>query len=331
MPSDRGFFGQLSWAKRSASALGLDGVVELCERVVLLHEAQFLLHHLLGEPFVAIDVDLDSERQPGLQANVDQAELGIEEVVIEDPLLPGSADELGPVGTRHKREGRTRLLGAEDTDKSLGDTLVADEVLGPLVLAELAGAIQVDSASLPRPALSMRDETVRVLRRHGFHEVGAANFQNAIDEVFEFAGSRQGQMALEDDAVKTGEHGDDQAGKLGDEARQRLHGVLLQKGSSTNPILRVERRLCSTYLVVGVGVGLGVGVGVGVGVGARLEAGARVRAGIHLHLNLSPTLTLNLTLALPPLPGPNLPPHLALPWRLSRPFHGRPSLPSIQG
>ena len=82
-------FGQLSLAKRSAS-VGLVGVVELGERVVLLHEAQLLLHHLLGQPFVAIDVDLDGEREPGLQADVDQAELGIEEVVVEDPLLPAS-------------------------------------------------------------------------------------------------------------------------------------------------------------------------------------------------------------------------------------------------
>jgi hypothetical protein len=40
---------------------------------------------------------------------------------------------------------------------------------------------------------------------------------------------------LEDDAVKTGENGDDQAGKLGDEARQRLHGVLLPKGLVQTP------------------------------------------------------------------------------------------------
>jgi hypothetical protein len=37
-------------------------------------------------------------------------------------------------------------------------------------------------------------------------------------------------MALEDDAVETGEHGDDQTGKLGDEARKCFHGVLLRKG-----------------------------------------------------------------------------------------------------
>jgi hypothetical protein len=39
-------------------------------------------------------------------------------------------------------------------------------------------------------------------------------------------------VALEDDAVEALEHGDDQAGKPGDEARQRLHGVLLQAESS---------------------------------------------------------------------------------------------------
>src|SRR3954454_15281916 len=56
-------------------------------------------------------------------------------------------------------------------------------------------------------------------------------------------------MALEDDAVKTGEYSDDHAGKLGDEARQRLHGVLLRTGAGANPILAGGRRSCSTYLV----------------------------------------------------------------------------------
>jgi hypothetical protein len=57
------------------------------------------------------------------------------------------------------------------------------------------------------------------------------------------------EMALEDHAVEAGEHGDDQAGKLGDEARQPLHGVPLRVGASANPILAGGRRLCSSYLV----------------------------------------------------------------------------------
>src|SRR5262249_51358897 len=49
-------------------------------------------------------------------------------------------------------------------------------------------------------------------------------------------------MALEDDAVETGEHGDNQAGKLGNEARQRLHGVLLWNGAGATRILKEKRR-----------------------------------------------------------------------------------------
>jgi hypothetical protein len=174
---------------------------------------------LLGQPFVAIGVVLDGERQSALQANVDQAEPGIEEVVIEDPLLSVSTDELGPLRARHECEGRTGFLRAEDDDKSLGDALVSEEILGPFVLSELAGARFVGATGLPSPDLGVLDQAVGVLGRQSFPEIGAANFQNAIDEVFEFAGSRQGEMALEDDAVKTGEHGDNQAGKLGNEAR----------------------------------------------------------------------------------------------------------------
>ena len=94
---------------------------------------------------------------------MDQAELRIKEVIIEDSLLPGSADELGPFRARHECEGRTSFLSAEDTNESLGDALIADEVVGPLVLAELPCAIHVGSAGLPRPALGMRDQAVGVL------------------------------------------------------------------------------------------------------------------------------------------------------------------------
>ena len=58
-----------------------------------------------------------------------------------------------------------------------------------------------------------------------------------------------GQIALEDDTVKTREHSDDQAGKLHDEARKRLHGVLLQDGCLDNTILAAERRFCLFFLV----------------------------------------------------------------------------------
>ena len=122
-------FRPVELGKAVGEALGLDRIVELDKRVVLLHEAQFFLRHLLGKPFVAIDVELDDERQPGLQTNVDQSELGIEEVIIKDPLLPKSTDEPRTIGTRYECKGGTRFLGGEDADEPLGDALIADEVL----------------------------------------------------------------------------------------------------------------------------------------------------------------------------------------------------------
>src|SRR5262249_55501136 len=200
-------------------------------------------------PLRAIDVDLDGEREPSLQADGDQAELGIEEVVVEDPLLSGSADELRPIGAGDQRQGGAGFWGAEDADESLGDALVADEVLGPRVLAERAGAILGGAAGLRRPFPGLLDQAIGVLGGDRLHEIGAADLEDAIDEGLEFAGSGQGEMALEDDAIKTGEHGDDQTGKLGDEARQRLQGVLLRSGARANPILKAGRRFCSSYLV----------------------------------------------------------------------------------
>ena len=62
------------------------------------------------------------------------------------------------------------------------------------------------------------------------HEVAPPDSEDMIDEPLERRPLGDGQLALEDDAVEAGEHGDDQLGKLGDEARQRLHGVVLRIG-----------------------------------------------------------------------------------------------------
>ena len=114
---------------------------------------------------MAVDVDLDGERQPGLQANVDQPDRGIEKVIIKHPLLPRSADEFGSFGTGNQREGRTGLQGTEDADEALGDTLFADEAPCPFLLAEPACAINVGASRFALPVLGVLDQAVGVLRR----------------------------------------------------------------------------------------------------------------------------------------------------------------------
>jgi hypothetical protein len=81
------------------------------------------------------------------------------------------------------------------------------------------------------------------------HVVAATDLEDVIDEDFEGWPVGGLEVALLNHAVEAGEHGGDQAGKLGDEARRRPDGVLLRDAASANPILTGGRRLCSSSLV----------------------------------------------------------------------------------
>jgi hypothetical protein len=117
-------------------------------------------------------------------------------------------------------------LGAKDADEPLEDALVADELEGPFVLAKLASAIHVGATSLPRPGPRMLNQTLRVLGRHEFNEVAAANLQNEIDKAFEFVGRSQGQMALEEDTVEAVQSANDEAGELDQKGPSCVQGIL---------------------------------------------------------------------------------------------------------
>ena len=136
--------------------------------------------------------------------------LRIEEVVIENPLLPGSAHELRSAGARYECEAGAGFQGAEDADESLGELPWSRMRLwAHSSLRELAGAIDVVTTGVLRPVAGyMSDQAVGVLRCHGFHDVGSADLRNAIDKLLGFGRRRQYQMALEDDPVETREYGD---------------------------------------------------------------------------------------------------------------------------
>src|SRR5271157_5684738 len=60
-----------------------------------------------------------------------------------------------------------------------------------------------------------------------------ANLQNTIDEVFEFARSRHGEVPLENDPVEAMKGADDEAGELDQEARYCAHGILPRMVATT--------------------------------------------------------------------------------------------------
>ena len=76
------------FAEAVCEGLGTLRIVELGEGVVGLNEAEALLVHLPSEPVVAIDVDLNGEREAGFLTDVNEAEVGIEKVMVQDAKGP---------------------------------------------------------------------------------------------------------------------------------------------------------------------------------------------------------------------------------------------------
>src|SRR6185369_11607594 len=90
-------FGPIEGGETIGLALRFDGFVELGKGVALEDEAHVQTGHLLGEPVVAVDADLQREGGPGLQADVDEPQLFIEKVVVENALPPRLGYEAWPL------------------------------------------------------------------------------------------------------------------------------------------------------------------------------------------------------------------------------------------
>ena len=131
-------------------------------------------------------------------------------------------------------EAGAAFLAAEDADQPFADRPLSQELVNELILAVGALEVVVVGAGLLGQALGVIDQAFGLFLSE-IHEVAASNLEDMVDEPFESRSVGDGQIALEDHAVKAREHGDDQVGKLGDEARQRLHGVLLRVGATFQP------------------------------------------------------------------------------------------------
>ena len=182
--------------------LGGLGVAQLREAVVGLLEEDILLLHLAGQELMAIDINLTGERSPGLQTDMHQAEVGIEEVIIKDALRHSARHKNGAFIGIAKFERRTGFLDAQDADKTLLDVVLVALALGPGVLVDVALKIQIRSTELGRVILGMLHETLGPSVHGLLHEVAAPLLENVIDKPVQFLGARDGQMPLEDDPVE---------------------------------------------------------------------------------------------------------------------------------
>ena len=132
-----------------AQALCLLRILEVGEGVVAAPVAQPGLVHLPGQPFAAVEADVDAEGEPGLHAGVHEAEDRVQVVVVQVQAGPRPVAQFQAAGgaVALDAEGHTRFDRLEDADQSPGDAVALRDLPGDLLLAELAGVEVTDLAT----------------------------------------------------------------------------------------------------------------------------------------------------------------------------------------
>src|SRR5207249_3281580 len=117
---------------------------------------------------VAVEVDLDREREPGGQTDMKQTELGIEEVEIKYQAAAEILLEVGPSFAVKDAEGGTGFHGREDGDQTLGNALPLGELACKIFLAHLALQKAKGSTGSVRQLLGVLFEAPCLLRPKRF-------------------------------------------------------------------------------------------------------------------------------------------------------------------
>ena len=114
------------------------------------------------------------------------------------------------------------------------EALLANQLLGPLVLAEGAAAIEIRASRGRGHLFGVFDELIGVSGRDDVHEVGATHLEHVIDKPLQFVGGGQSQMTLEDHPIKAVQRANDETRKLGQKPPDCRPGILPRKGCCKN-------------------------------------------------------------------------------------------------
>src|SRR5262249_32517019 len=146
---------------------------------------------------------------PGLQADMDQAQLRVEEVEVQHALLPPRIDQARASLATDELEAGAAFHAAEHGDQALDEVRsLAQDLIDEPVLAVGPPEEAVFDAGLLGRSLGAVDQGLGLTLGEG-HEVAAADLEDAVDEALEGRPIGDGEVALEDDAIEAGEHGDD--------------------------------------------------------------------------------------------------------------------------
>jgi hypothetical protein len=169
-----------------------------------------------------------------LHADVAEAELGIEEIEIEDALGPLREGQSWSALAVEEFDGTAGLLAAEDADEALAEPTFADLLLDEFFLAVIPLQVAVRSTFLSGEVFGVGDESIGFVLYEG-EEIFTLDAERMIDEAIKVGVVGEREVPLEDHAIVAAENGDDGGSELDEESVRLSHGVLLQRGMSATP------------------------------------------------------------------------------------------------
>jgi len=126
--------------------LGGLGIVQFQEAVVPLHKARPLLGQLLCQPIVSVHVNLDREREPGLDPHMYPTKLRVEKIVVQHSLRAAGERQAGLTVAITELHRAAALQAAQDSNQAAGQLPLADGLVDQFLCGVLALEILIRSA-----------------------------------------------------------------------------------------------------------------------------------------------------------------------------------------
>src|SRR5450759_707082 len=123
------------------------------ECVLDLAEADAPLSHAAGQPLVSVEIDLDREREPGLQPNVDQPEDRIHKIKVQTQTFRLIADQMRTVLAELQLEALGLFHSRKHADQAFADSIPLGHGPGFRFFVQLAAHMTIGTTGLCRHGL----------------------------------------------------------------------------------------------------------------------------------------------------------------------------------
>lgn len=214
--------GPILMGKCISQSLSLGGVGDLHEGIVDLLETPSATFHLSGEPVMAVDGDLDDEREPALQSHMNETQFGMQEVVVQTQAFTSSELNAWTAFCVCDFECGTRFQLREHADQSLANVVSFCDAPGLLVFSHMATQVLVRAAGFGGRSLGVIDELVGVALHEASEILNQKTFASH-EFVHSLCITDLPQVSLENHPIKTFKSSCDICGKL---LYKLFHGVL---------------------------------------------------------------------------------------------------------